>query len=416
MKNSTLFKNGSALLANTDDVNFEDNPVIVCAEPFAEPEIKPSFNCTVTENRKRSAAYMAAGAPFGMAEMLAKEDRDIERRIFLLDNSGSTSEPDGHVVTCVAGGSYQSVRATRWQEIHAMASDQAKWNAQTGTRSEFYLLNPPCPLQPKEGRDFVVIDPKQGDVRLQVASLEQMLEQTTPHGTTPLTDRLRLLRARLRSENTDGRRIMLSIVTDGLPTAAQNVRCTERDKQEYVEELRTFANSFNAFVVIRLCTDDDATVSYYNAVDEELELPLDILDDLRGEACELYFNGNGWLAYSPLIHRIREGGTIAKVFDLLDERALKPVEIAMFLELILRGPEDEPFPRSPKELFELAKRIVPRAPLVYNGRLGRMTPPVDLKLLKKALGRTSWARAKSVPAQMFRSLRGLVSQPSSRNY
>ena len=30
-------------------------------------------------------------------------------------------------------------------------------------------------------------------------------------------------------------------------------------------------------------------------------------DDLTGEAKELHAIGNGWFAYTPLLHRIREG-------------------------------------------------------------------------------------------------------------
>ena len=30
-------------------------------------------------------------------------------------------------------------------------------------------------------------------------------------------------------------------------------------------------------------------------------------DDLTGEANELHAIGNGWFAYTPLLHRIREG-------------------------------------------------------------------------------------------------------------
>lgn len=30
-------------------------------------------------------------------------------------------------------------------------------------------------------------------------------------------------------------------------------------------------------------------------------------DDLNGEAKELHAIGNGWFAYTPLLHRIREG-------------------------------------------------------------------------------------------------------------
>merc|ERR1712151_1215293 len=125
-----------------------------------------------------------------------------------------------------------------------------------------------------------------------------------------------------------------------------------------MEGLRSFAATFNSFIVIRLATDEDSTVNYYNQIDGELELPLDILDDLKGEAIEVYDSGNGWFAYTPLIHRIREGGTMERLFDLLDERPLMPNEIANFLELLFRAPGDAPFPRKPQELYEKMQKTI----------------------------------------------------------
>jgi len=396
--------------ARVQNVDEESNPDLSMQgfEPELEPSAPMLLGSRVHENRHSHAtrvkAYQGMEAPFCLASMLANEDPSVALRIFLLDNSGSTSAADGHVLHSDGLGRLQSVSATRWEEICATALDQARWNATAGVRSEFILLNPPCPEKPQEGRDFAVVDPKAGRADVQVEVLRRLLAQNGPRGTTPLTMRLQQLQQRLANEVKDGRRVLLCIVTDGLPTSLQDIRSSEHDKSAFVNQLRSFTSSFNAFVVIRLATDDEDTVDYYNRIDEELELPLDILDDLKGEAEEVHACGNGWFAYTPLVHRIREGGTLEKLFDLLDERALTTPEIAKFMELLFRGPDEAPFSRNAQELLNKAKMINATSMPVYDARLDRTMPPVNIKLLEKALGQSSLQRLRATPARLMRSL------------
>jgi hypothetical protein len=69
-------------------------------------------------------------------------------------------------------------------------------------------------------------------------------------------------------------------------------------------------------------------LEFWQDVDEEVEFQLDVLDDLRSEAMEIHKAGNDWLAYTPAMHLIREGGTNLKLLDLLDERRLTPGEVS----------------------------------------------------------------------------------------
>merc|ERR1711988_594224 len=112
-----------------------------------------------------------------------------------------------------------------------------------------------------------------------------------------------------------GLRTVLVIATDGLPTS-QGYAPTDTAKAEVVQVMRQLSVDLPVFLVIRLCTDEDDVVAFYNRIDEEEELLLEVIDDLESEAQEICDKGNDWLTYSPMIHMIREGGTFVKLFDL----------------------------------------------------------------------------------------------------
>lgn len=75
------------------------------------------------------------------------------------------------------------------------------------------------------------------------------------------------------------------------------------------------------WTVVRLCTDENRIVDYWNNIDSQLELEMDVLDDLFGEAEEVY-QANPWLTYCEPIHRLREFGIPIKEIDLLDSNLL----------------------------------------------------------------------------------------------
>jgi hypothetical protein len=82
------------------------------------------------------------------------------------------------------------------------------------------------------------------------------------------------------------------------------------------------------WIVVRLCTNDQAIVDYWSNIDQQLELNMEVLDDFHGEAKEIYKH-NPWLTYGEPLHRMREFGVHVKEVDFLDEQkcALEQIRI-----------------------------------------------------------------------------------------
>lgn len=269
-----------------------------------------------------------------------------------------------------------------------MALQHAEWNARIGTPCEFVLLNPgPGPV--REGRDFVRMNSGSESVSSSLESLHRMLDSTQPGGLTPLRDRLQEIYHRIQAQRMElaesGQRVVLVIATDGLPTSSSSAVSTAGNKIELVEVLNRLGFELSVFIVIRLCTDDDDVVGYYNEVDEELELPLEVIDDIKSEAQEIRNAGNTWLTYSPLLHKIREGGTFVKLLDLLDERRLTATEVSVFVQLLLRQERDEPMPRDVDDFCCALTDAVERTPLVYDPITGGMEPSIKVSHVKRAV-------------------------------
>lgn len=333
------------------------------------------------------------GVPWGLARLIGEEDKHIGLRIFILDNSGSTSTMDGKYLTQSSRGNATWTPCTRWEEIRRMAKEQAAWNASTGVPCEFILLNSPSGSALggwREGMDFAVVNPQQGDIQGQLNNLYRMLDSAIPRGATPISERLCEVQRRIqnvhgRSLVCQGKRIVVVLATDGLPTSSSNVPTADA-KVELVNNLRQMCQQLPVFVVIRLCTDEDNVVAYYNQIDEEEELPLEVIDDCCGEAQEAANSGNAWLTYSPLIHKIREGGTFVKLFDLLDERKLTPLEVRLFVGHLLQREDEEPLAMGKRrEFMRKAQERLSKMPEVYDARRRRMAPCMNLNLVRRAI-------------------------------
>merc|ERR1712232_408830 len=167
-----------------------------------------------------------------------------------------------------------------------MAVQQARWNARIGTPCEFVLLNSLSTREVgtfREGVDFLRIDPFAGGIDAQCEQLEVMLKKIQPNGTTPLTERLGEIHRRIQMQSDElvraGQNVILIIATDGMPTSTHSGSSSPGDRTQFVAALRRITGDLPVHVVIRLTTDEDSIVDFYNKIDEELEISLEVLDD-----------------------------------------------------------------------------------------------------------------------------------------
>jgi hypothetical protein len=279
--------------------------------------------------------------------------------------------PDGHRLITDSAGKDKMLPCSRWEEL----ADALEWHAQVatglGAPSEFRLLNPTSYGQKlfrfgfdddEEPRRFIS---KLGDPRGQTPLCAEIAE---------VVKQIQLMAPALRAS---GQRVVLHIASDG--------EASDGNISEQMAPLRHLP----VWVVIRLCTDDDAVVTYWNNVDEELELEMDVLDDLAGEAKEVYEH-NSWMCYATPMHRLREWGSPQKVLDLMDERQLNGTEICKMAALIY-GPgqaEELPNPDVDYAAFEKAlTAVLQQHKEVYCPVRNKYKPWFSINKLRRKYGK-----------------------------
>ena len=245
---------------------------------------------------------------------------------------------DGHRMTETRSrNTIKMVPCSRWEEIQECVSYHIQL---AGTIMEspirFRLLNHPGATVGSQ--HFSVAENGASHNKNDVQEALQIIRKARPGGVTPLTQHMleieREIRAMTPSLRATGQRVSITIASDGLPTDERGY-CGESHKQEFVESLRLL-EGLPVWVVIRLCTDEESVVNFYNDLDQQLELSIEVLDDFCGEAQEVH-ECNPWLTYGLPLHRMREMGFHDRVFDMLDERKLSKSELRDFCS-ILFGP------------------------------------------------------------------------------
>merc|ERR1719502_728917 len=316
--------------------------------PVSEATLLPRVSATPSDPpcvaRSRSLNFLESqGMPDGINRLYVKSCDLFAQRIWIIDNSGSMQTTDGKRVVRSADGRETVTQTSRWAELGDTLLWHASNAAHLGAPTELRLINPPG-----NGSPQVLQVGAGGDVAAEIGAVRGMIA-SAPTGRTPLCDQIRLVCQHVETMApqlcAQGQRVVVVIASDGAATDG-DVAAAMRPLQR-----------LPVWVVVRLCTDDERVVSYWNNIDDNLEIDMDVLDDVHGEALEVTQH-NAWLTYGSALHRLREWGCTERVFDLLDEKPLGVTEMRELVELILgRSAADVPDPQLDYSAFEAALKM-----------------------------------------------------------
>lgn len=278
------------------------------------------------------------------------------------------------------------VPCTRWEEMRETVEFHAQLAAALNSPTVFRMLNDPGRhVGPQQ---FGVADKgKQSLLSDDVQLVRRLMRKTPTVGSTPLTRHLREIRATLESMTPtltkDRRKVVLVLATDGIPTN-EHGDASNHSMNEFAAILKSL-EELPVWVVVRLCTDEEHVVEYYNGIDSQLERSVEVLDDFITESLEIS-QFNPWINYTLPLHRCREMGFQHRLLDLMDERPFTIGEMYDYCCLLFGDQKFRsiPDPASNFHLFlkGLAK-IVPQERYQWNAVTKKMAPWIDVKELKR---------------------------------
>jgi hypothetical protein len=157
------------------------------------------------------------------------------------------------------------VKCSRWTELVNTLKFHASLCRASSSHAQFRLLNAGLPI--------VIGLPDSEDAQ-RYSNLVSLLDGSPQNG-TPLCRHIRDVTTQIKSQESQlrasGQKALVIIATDG-----------EASDGEVADAMRPLKN-LPVWVILRLCTDQNNVVNYWNCVDSELELDMDVIDDIIGE-------------------------------------------------------------------------------------------------------------------------------------
>lgn len=352
--------------------------------PTATTSSLPSQAPPLGEDKVKQ--LQAQGYSKGLIEALQKNSLTFPLRIWVVDNSGSMNAHDGNrMVNSSRKDSVRVVPCTRWKELQGTIEYHAQMAALLQAPTIFRMLNDPGAAAGPQL--FGVADKGPAMIHSDLSTALSVIDTARPSGVTPLMQHVLSIRSKVAEMapalTQRGQRVAVILATDGLPTDERGIH-GHGQKAQFIDAMRSL-EGLPVWVVIRLCTDDKAVVKFYNDLDEQLELSLEVLDDFISEGTEVHAV-NPWITYGLPLHRMREMGFHDRLFDLVEERTLTRDEVQEFCALIFGrvkmgkvGDASADFKSFALEINKIAESETKQ----WSPAKKKVMPWIDAKALKK---------------------------------
>lgn len=332
---------------------------LTTSSKLAKPVIQQNLN----EGGAREFLYSQAW-PEGLQDVFMRSLVKMPYRFFICDDSGSMLKPDGKMLQKTKEGIPKLQPCTRWTELTEAMKFHVNLARAAHTPTEFRFLNN-CP-------PIIMGTHDEDEARRYTQIMNQFNE--SPSGGTPLcrhireiTEKLYLVEDELRESCS---KACIIITTDG--------QASDGDLVDVLAPLQALP----VWLVIRLCTGHEKVVRYWNEIDHDLEIEMDVIDDLYGEAVEIR-ELNPWLSYAEPMQRLREFGVHLREIDLLDEAVLSLDQVRQ-ISIVIYGNTAVRFPHPVADwdgFIAALQNENKTAPKVWNLFENRLKDWIDTKQL-----------------------------------
>jgi von Willebrand factor type A domain len=211
---------------------------------------------------------------------------------------------------------YSNAKCSRWDEISGIAKSIAYLSDASETPAEFRLLN--------LNKEKVVKVGQSNDEGKSLARAIALLSEA-PRADTPICKAVNEVVVKMKAMEDNLRAndqyALVIILTDG--------ESTDGDVIAALKQLE----GLSVQIVIRVATDDNVVIEYWNKVNVAIDINVLVLDEFDCEASQIE-EVNGWLTYGAALHRAREYGVVLPFMDNVDYCQLSQADIKSVVQML----------------------------------------------------------------------------------